>query len=76
MTADEYDALGGTAGSTAARLAPLSAERRRRAMTDREAAKTKILDADKEYQGVLYQNEESVPLLGTPRPRFDHARDS
>jgi 2-oxoglutarate ferredoxin oxidoreductase subunit beta len=29
--------------------------------TDRDAAKEKILDADKEYQGILYQNEESVP---------------
>jgi len=29
--------------------------------TDRDAAKDKILDADKEYQGILYQNEQSVP---------------
>jgi len=29
--------------------------------TDREVAKDKILDADKEYQGILYQDEGSVP---------------
>jgi 2-oxoglutarate ferredoxin oxidoreductase subunit beta len=29
--------------------------------TDREQAKEAILDADKEYMGVLYQNEDSVP---------------
>jgi 2-oxoglutarate ferredoxin oxidoreductase subunit beta len=29
--------------------------------SDRDAAKEKILDADKEYQGVIYQSENSVP---------------
>ncbi len=29
--------------------------------TDREQAKDAILDADKEYMGILYQDEESVP---------------
>ncbi|MFW5917643.1 MAG: 2-oxoacid:ferredoxin oxidoreductase subunit beta, partial [Halorubrum sp.] len=29
--------------------------------TDREAAKDVILDSEKEYQGVIYQNEDSVP---------------
>jgi 2-oxoglutarate ferredoxin oxidoreductase subunit beta len=30
--------------------------------TDYDAAKQKILDADKEYQGVIYQDESSVPF--------------
>ncbi|MFB6140620.1 MAG: 2-oxoacid:ferredoxin oxidoreductase subunit beta, partial [Halosimplex sp.] len=29
--------------------------------TDREAAKEKVLEGDKEYMGVIYQDEDSVP---------------
>jgi 2-oxoglutarate ferredoxin oxidoreductase subunit beta len=29
--------------------------------TDRDAAKDVILDSEQEYQGVIYQDEESVP---------------
>jgi 2-oxoglutarate ferredoxin oxidoreductase subunit beta len=30
--------------------------------TDYDDAKEKILDVDKEYQGVIYQNDQSVPF--------------
>jgi 2-oxoglutarate ferredoxin oxidoreductase subunit beta len=37
--------------------------------TDREAAKQKILEGDKEYMGVIYQDDESVPF--NERQGFD-----